>query len=74
MRDADRCCGAAGTYNVFQYENSMRIFERKRRGFLDSGAELVVSSCPTCVLQFIDGLKAPDKVLHVVELINDSMV
>ena len=74
MRDADRCCGAAGTYNVFQYENSMRIFERKKRGFLDSGAELVVSSCPTCVLQFIDGLKAPDKVLHVVELINDSMV
>lgn len=74
MRDADRCCGAAGTYNVFQYENSMKIFERKKRGFLDSGAELVVSSCPTCVLQFIDGLKAPDKVLHVVELINDSMV
>jgi FAD/FMN-containing dehydrogenase/Fe-S oxidoreductase len=74
MRDADRCCGAAGTYNVFQYENSMTIFERKKRGFLDSGAELVVSSCPTCVLQFIDGLKAPDKVLHVVELINDSMV
>jgi len=74
MDDADRCCGAAGTYNVFQYENSMKIFERKKRGFDSSGADLVVSSCPTCVLQFIDGLKAPDRVSHVVELINGLMV
>jgi Fe-S oxidoreductase len=74
MRDADRCCGAAGTYNVFQYENSMRIFERKREAFADSGAEVVTSSCPTCVLQYVDGLKSRDKVLHVVELIRNITV
>ncbi len=68
LPDADRCCGAAGTYNVFQYENSMKIFARKKRGFEASGAELIVSSCPTCVLQFIDGLKAHERVMHVAEL------
>jgi len=71
MDDADRCCGAAGTYNVFHYDNSMKIFDRKKRGFESSGADLITSSCPTCVLQFIDGLKAPEKVRHVVELVND---
>ncbi|MBU1320482.1 MAG: FAD-binding oxidoreductase [candidate division Zixibacteria bacterium] len=71
MEDADRCCGAAGTYNVFQYKNGMQIFGRKRAAFEKSGADLVTSSCPTCVLQFIDGLKAPRKVMHVVELVDD---
>lgn len=71
MEDADRCCGAAGTYNVFQYENGMKIFERKKRGFEMSGAEFLLSSCPTCLYQFRDGLKAPDRVKHVVELVNE---
>jgi len=70
MRDADRCCGAAGTYNVFQYSNSMIIFDRKRAAFEKSGADIVTSSCPTCVLQFIDGLKSPERVSHVVELVD----
>ncbi len=71
MPDADRCCGAAGTYNVFHYKNSMKIFERKKSGFVRSGADIVTSSCPTCVLQFADGLKAPDRVKHIVELIDE---
>jgi len=71
MDDADRCCGAAGTYNVFHYSNSMKIFERKKIGFERSGAYLLLSSCPTCLYQFADGLKAPERVRHVVELIND---
>jgi glycolate oxidase iron-sulfur subunit len=70
MRDADRCCGAAGTYNVFQYSNSMTIFDRKKAAFEKSGADIVTSSCPTCVLQFIDGLKSRDRVSHVVELVD----
>ncbi len=71
MADADRCCGAAGTYNVIHYKDSMKLFERKKSGFARSGADIVTSSCPTCVLQFVDGLKDPSRVKHVVELIDE---
>ncbi|MBI3994913.1 MAG: FAD-binding oxidoreductase, partial [Nitrospirae bacterium] len=34
MRDSDRCAGGAGTFIVKNYEQSRRIFERKRRAIV----------------------------------------
>ncbi len=72
MQDADRCAGGAGTYVVKDYETSQLIFERKRRAILDTGAEMVVTSCPACMIQLKNGLKGAVEVKHVAELMNEG--
>ncbi|KPJ48980.1 MAG: hypothetical protein AMJ41_03855, partial [candidate division Zixibacteria bacterium DG_27] len=71
MDYADRCCGFAGTYYFFHPEQSERIFERKRQALKGSGAEIVVSSCPTCILQFKNQMGEQIEVRHPAELVSE---
>ncbi|MBD3168674.1 MAG: hypothetical protein GF307_04270, partial [candidate division Zixibacteria bacterium] len=52
MDYADRCCGFAGTHYFTDPHESSRIFDIKRKSLDESGAEIVASCCPTCILQF----------------------
>ncbi len=70
MEDASFCCGSAGTYNIFHYENSMKIFQRKKRAVEKINPDLILTNCPTCILQFRDGLKSNEIACHSVELIS----
>jgi len=72
MVDADRCAGGAGTYLVKDYETSMRIFERKRQAIEQSGADVVATSCPACMIQLKNGLRGRVAVKHVAELLNEA--
>ncbi|MFM8552161.1 MAG: FAD-binding and (Fe-S)-binding domain-containing protein [Nitrospiraceae bacterium] len=72
MQDADRCAGGAGTYVVQDYATSQSIFERKRRAILESGAEVVATSCPACMVQLRNGLDDRIRVVHVAELLRDA--
>ena len=72
MQDADRCAGGAGTYIVKDYETSQKIFERKRRAIEETGAEVVATSCPACMIQLQNGLRGKVEVKHVAELINEA--
>ena len=56
MHDADRCAGGAGTYLVKDYDTSQKIFERKARNIEQSGANVVATSCPACMIQLNNGL------------------
>ncbi|MEK7703001.1 MAG: FAD-binding and (Fe-S)-binding domain-containing protein [Nitrospirota bacterium] len=69
MQDSDRCAGGAGTFCIKNPELSEKIFERKQRGILESGAEMVVTSCPACMIQLKNGLKGKVAVKHIAELI-----
>ncbi|HSE59508.1 MAG TPA: FAD-binding and (Fe-S)-binding domain-containing protein [Nitrospiraceae bacterium] len=73
MVDADRCAGGAGTYLVKDYETSQRIVERKRRAVEQSGAEVVATSCPACMIQLRTGLKGRADVQHVAQLVADAL-
>lgn len=73
MVDADRCAGGAGTYLVKDYETSQRIVERKRRAVEQSGAEVVATSCPACMIQLRTGLKGRADVQHVAQLVADTL-
>jgi Fe-S oxidoreductase len=57
MPDADRCAGGAGTFCIKNPEQSAAIFERKRRGIVATGAEIVFTSCPACMIQLKNGLR-----------------
>jgi len=72
MQDADRCAGGAGTYIIKDYETSQKIFERKRRAIEETGAEVVATSCPACMIQLQNGLRGKVEVKHVAELINEA--
>jgi FAD/FMN-containing dehydrogenase/Fe-S oxidoreductase len=73
MADADRCAGGAGTYIVKDYETSQRIFQRKREAIEQSGAEVVATSCPACMIQLNNGLRGRVTVKHVAELLRESV-
>ncbi len=72
MPDADRCAGGAGTYIVKDYGTSQKIFARKRRAIEESGAEVVATSCPACMIQLKNGLQGRAEVKHVAEVLNEA--
>jgi len=72
MRDADRCAGGAGTFIVKDYDTSQKIFERKRAAIRDSGAQIVATSCPACMIQLKNGLRGEVEVRHIAELLREA--
>jgi Fe-S oxidoreductase len=72
MQDADRCAGGAGTYVLKDYETSQKIFDRKRRAIEESGADVVATSCPACMIQLKNGLRGKVSVKHVAELMTEA--
>ena len=72
MQDADRCAGGAGTYVVKDYDTSQKIFERKARAIQQSGANVVATSCPACMVQLKNGLDATVEVKHVAQLLQEA--
>jgi len=71
------CCGGAGTYNVFQYEASMKILEKKLQRLMETKPDLIVTSCPGCITQLKMGIHMkglPYGVKHVVEVIKESFL
>jgi Fe-S oxidoreductase len=72
MPDADRCAGGAGTYLVKDFETSQRIMARKRQAVEQSGADLVATSCPACMIQLKTGLPPSVEVKHVAQVLRES--
>ncbi|MCJ7605267.1 MAG: (Fe-S)-binding protein, partial [Dehalococcoidales bacterium] len=71
MPEADRCCGMAGTFSVYFYELASKIADRKVDNIVSTGADIVVTDCPGCEVQLIDGTArhgAPQQVMHIMEL------
>jgi FAD/FMN-containing dehydrogenase/Fe-S oxidoreductase len=72
MQDADRCAGGAGTFNLKNPDQSEAIFERKRRAIEESGAEIIATSCPACMIQLNNGLRGKKTVKHVAQILNEA--
>lgn len=72
MREANRCCGQGGSFNIAHYDLSLKILEKKIQAVQESGAEMVATACSGCLLQLMDGLHQAGlkgEVRHLVELI-----
>jgi glycolate oxidase iron-sulfur subunit len=75
LPEADACCGAAGLYSLLQPELSGRVAARKIAAIAKSGAHLVATGNPGCLMQIKSGVRAaglPVEVLHPVELLADA--
>ncbi|MFZ5861679.1 MAG: FAD-binding and (Fe-S)-binding domain-containing protein [Nitrospirota bacterium] len=72
MPDADRCAGGAGTFIVKNPELSDQIAARKRRAVHASGADVVATSCPACMIRLRAGLPERIRVTHVAQAVDDA--
>src|SRR5262249_24464304 len=57
LPESDVCCGSAGTYNLTEPEMAERLQQRKIENILKTGAQIVVTSNPGCLLQMQAGLR-----------------
>ena len=76
MKEADRCCGCGGSFNLFHYDLSSKIGQRKRDNVVASGAKVVAAGCPACMMQLEDVLSRnndPVVVKHTVELYAETL-
>lgn len=76
MVEADRCCGSGGSFNLQHYDLSAAIGRRKRDNIVQSGCQVLATTCPACMLQISDMLsQAGDhiRVKHVIELYAESL-
>jgi glycolate oxidase iron-sulfur subunit len=72
MKESDWCCGSAGVYNLTHPEISEEALGWKVRNIIDSGAQVVASANPGCVLQISMGLQRAGHdipVVHVMDLL-----
>lgn len=75
LADADQCCGSAGIYNLIEPDTSAAVFEPKLRHIANTGANVLASGNPGCLMQMGAGLMLAGRgmnVLHPVELLAAS--
>jgi glycolate oxidase iron-sulfur subunit len=71
--NGDRCCGAAGLYNVTEPELAGQLQRQKAEGVRETGATTIASANPGCTMQIRAGLAelgVSARVAHPVELLD----
>ncbi len=75
MKEANWCCGGAGTYMLTHYETSMGILDRKMANAAATGAGVIASGCPVCQMQLRYGVKRAGigmRVTHPIALVDEA--
>jgi len=75
LEGTERCCGAAGIYNLLQPELSRRVLQEKLAHIRDTGADILATGNPGCQMQIgagahLAGLKL--RVCHPIELLDEA--
>ncbi len=60
------CCGSAGIYNLIQPEMANQLLARKLRHIQSTGATLVATANPGCLLQLVNGARQHGLTLRIV--------
>jgi len=72
---SDVCCGSAGLYNVVHNGMAMRVLKRKMESVNATGAQIIATANPGCMLQLQAGVRlhgAGQRVMHVVEILDEA--
>ena len=78
MKDADRCCGSAGIYNIVESEMSMVMLDYKMVQAKATHAATIVTANPGCLLQMQlgierEGLPGKMRAVHIVDLLLEAV-
>ena len=69
------CCGSAGIYNVAHNDMAHQLLRKKMEDAQSTGAGLIVTANPGCLLQLRAGARLygnQQRVLHVMELLDEA--
>ena len=73
MAQSDVCCGSAGIYNVVENEMAMAVLGSKMDSANRTGAGVIATANPGCLLQLRAGVAlagSGQRVVHVVEILD----
>jgi len=70
LEDSDQCCGSAGIYNLIEPDVSDAVLAPKLRHIAATGAALVVTGNPGCLMQISAGLLRSGSAVRVVHPID----
>lgn len=78
MKDADRCCGSAGIYNIIESEMSMKMLDYKMVQAKNIHATTIVTANPGRLLQVKvgiekEGLAEKMRGVHIVDLLLEAV-
>lgn len=71
--ESDMCCGGAGSFFLTHYDLSQQVLDRKMENVARTGADLLATGCPGCMMQLAAGVRkhrAPIQVIHTVQLLD----
>ena len=75
LGNADKCCGAGGTYTLTERDFSLRILDTKMEAVIKSGANVIATANPGCLLQLQYGAQREGinlTVRYVTDLLDES--
>jgi len=76
LMEADWCCGGAGSYALRNPELSLKILARKMQHVAETQAAMLVTACPSCLLQLESGVKRQKLTIlvrHISQLLLESL-
>ncbi|MED0658163.1 (Fe-S)-binding protein [Anoxybacillus ayderensis] len=77
MKDADRCCGSAGIYNIVHPDMSMQVLDYKMEQAKQTKATTIVTANPGCLLQMKLGIEREGltnvRAVHLVDLLFEAV-
>ena len=72
---SDLCCGSAGIYNVVHTGMAMALLRKKMDSVNGTGAQVIVTANPGCMLQLAAGVQKfgqGQRVAHVVQILDEA--
>lgn len=69
------CCGSAGIYNLIQPEMANDLLDRKLKHIRSTGANIVATGNPGCLLQILNGARQqnmPLRIVHPITLLAEA--
>ena len=75
LPNASICCGAGGTYTITEREMSLKVLDSKMSAVRETGADVIATANPGCVLQLQYGAQRgglPIGVKYVTDLLDEA--
>lgn len=72
MERCDQCCGSAGIYNLQQPAIAQTLLADRKQVITATGASLIVTANPGCMLQLARAAEPGQTVRHVLEMLDCS--
>jgi len=72
MEEPGMCCGLGGSFGITHRKISLELQKKKTDLIEKTGAEMVITECPGCMIQIHEGLTKrhlPIRVAHIAELL-----